>query len=152
MSPDKHFNQQRGVNATWASAPQTLHHLHKMFLVIRATFPSLRWQSQWIQCDCDLEMNFPQTRHFKLSLSDLQGLSSLVSTCSDSEPPSLRLLTFRRLWDTFVHQAVCFYTEREQMRIPNLPASQHHVTGANLATTCILMQKSNKTTAHDHLI
>lgn len=34
----------------------------------------------------------------------------------------------------------------------NLVLPQHHVSGANLATTCILIHKSKKKTGHEYLV
>lgn len=61
----------------------------------------LLWESQWKQCDCDLEMkNFPQkpsSHQFKLPLKPSR--TPLVSTCGDSELPPLRLFTLKSLSD-----------------------------------------------------
>ncbi len=114
--------------------------------------------------------------HTSIQTLKCSRTSSLFSTCSDSELPSLGLFTLkgyltrsrgadfiqrlRRPIPQFVflsfviHVTVCVFhvSEWGQLMIFNLLSQQHHATGAYLATTCILIHMSNKTSAHSHLI
>lgn len=98
------------VRALQASAPQTRHRPHKSLLVIETAFLAVvritvdtMWLWPWDE--------FPPLKRVNSnSLSILQGLSSLVSTRGDSGLLSPRLLTFRRLLNTFIlYRRVRFY-------------------------------------------
>lgn len=107
--PDIHFNRQRDVTAMWALFPQTQHHLQSNFLALKQPFFPLSvlritvgtmWLWPWDE--------FPLK--FKLSLKTSRT-SSLVSTCSDSEGPSLRLFTLKRLLNSSMYCEVSLKSE-----------------------------------------
>lgn len=100
MNDVKHFHYQWRVVLIqcerWLPKLQTLHHLHKMFLIIKTVFFCLLQESQWIQCDCDLEMIFflsQKALHINSNSLKSSRTPSIVPACSVSECPSLRLFT-----------------------------------------------------------
>lgn len=115
MNPDKHLNHQCGVNTKWALAPQKpmLHCGHKMFLLIETAFLSVvritvgtMWLWPWDEFPWKEKAS---TRQFKLSLKSSRT-SSFVSTCSDSELPSLGLFTLKGYWTPSRGAVTAVYT------------------------------------------
>ena len=145
MNPDKHVDHE--YNVLFKHKHCTIY--TKWILVIKTAFP-LCWENH-DGCNVTVTLrwiylrNTPHTRQFK-SLSQIfkDFFFSCFSTCSDSELPALGLFTFRSLLNTLMSE--------NRWRFFNLVLPEHRVSGANLATTCILIHKSNKKTAHDCLV